>query len=417
MEAMKHLHRRSPGSPTAGAAPSRLRWAAPPLLGLALVGAFGVAPQLAGADDPPTLPDISAAQLIEKIHSASLPGLSGTVRLESHLGLPDVGAALGPRGAPFTELLSGSHTAMVWFAGPDKARVALPDALAEKDVVRNGQDLWLWQSDGQQVTHVTLDGAGRAGPGHDGGTDDHGADPTAHATPAQLATDLLDAVDPTTRVAVRNTAIVAGRPAYELVLSPKSADTLVADAVLAVDAQTGLPLRVQVLAKDATTPAFELGFTDIDLSVPPNSAFRFSPPPGAKVTEASSPDQALVPGNDGQEHGRHGRPGRSSAASGAPDQPAAGGAASQPPRVIGEGWDAIVVLDRPPAATAGGGDGRGGGDMVQRLLDSAPAVSGPFGSGHLLHTTLLNVLVLDSGRILAGSVTAPALEAAAANLK
>jgi hypothetical protein len=239
MEAMKHLHRRSPGSPAAGAAPSRLRWAAPPLLGLALVGAFGVAPQLAGADDPPTLPDISAAQLIEKIHSASLPGLSGTVRLESHLGLPDVGAALGPRGAPFTELLSGSHTAMVWFAGPDKARVALPDALAEKDVVRNGQDLWLWQSDGQQVTHVTLDGAGRAGPGHDGGTDDHGADPTAHATPAQLATDLLDAVDPTTRVAVRNTAIVAGRPAYELVLSPKSADTLVADAVLAVDARQG----------------------------------------------------------------------------------------------------------------------------------------------------------------------------------
>jgi len=398
----------TPEDTTAPIGPRRLRWAGPPLLAASLVGAFAVVPQLAGADARPTLPAITAAQLIEKVQGASVPGLSGTLSLQSHLGLPDLGSLAGGGGSGFTNLLAGSHTAKVWFAGPDKARVALPDSLSEKDVVRNGSDLWLWESTGQQVTHVHLDAAG-----HDNAGEPPDQAAAGTPTPAALAKELLDAVDPTTRVSVRNTTTVAGRPAYELVLAPRSDKTLVADAVLAVDSETGLPLRVQVLAKDATDPAFELGFSDIDLSTPPDSAFRFTPPPGATVKEATSADQALLPGPSA-DHGRHGDKAQPGAEAGAQAGAGAGEAPSgPPPTVIGEGWDAIAVFDRPaPSADAGGDSG-----TIERLLAAAPTVQGPFGSGHLVHTTLFNVLVLDNGKVLVGSVTVPALEAAAAGLR
>jgi hypothetical protein len=42
-------------------------------------------------------------------------------------------------------------------------------------------------------------------------------------------------------------------------------------------------------------------------------------------------------------------------------------------------------------------------------------VSGSFGSGRLLQTSLVNVLVLDDGRVAVGAVTAGALEAAVAS--
>ena len=44
------------------------------------------------------------------------------------------------------ELLSGSHTARVYIDGPAKARFQVMDMLAERDLVRNGNDLWLYNS-------------------------------------------------------------------------------------------------------------------------------------------------------------------------------------------------------------------------------------------------------------------------------
>ena len=74
---------------------------------------------------------------------------------------------------------------------------------------------------------------------------------------------------------------VAGRPAYQLVVTPTSDTTLVGRIVVAVDAETSTPLRVQVWStSDEKTPALEIGFTDVSFATPADSVLAFSAPAG-----------------------------------------------------------------------------------------------------------------------------------------
>ena len=86
------------------------------------------------------------------------------------------------------------------------------------------------------------------------------------------------------------------------------------------------------------------------------------------------------------------------------------GAASAP-RVIGSGWTAVAVL---PAAglTTGPAGGEAGA-----LLRSATPVHGSWGSGRLLRTSLLSVLITSSGKALIGAVAPSVLYAAAPQAK
>lgn len=365
------------------------------MAGAALIGAFTVVPSLAGADSPPSLPPISAQDLLVKVQQASVPGLSGTVTSTPRLGLPDLGSVLGGRGGGLaTSVLTGAHTVRVWAAGTN-VRVSLPSELAEQDLIRNGDDVWVWGSSGQQVTHLTL----KAGAPQTPAT----GDPAEMApTPQALADHFLSSVDPSTRVFVRDTVTAAGRPAYELVLAPRSGTTLVADVIIAVDAATGVPLRAQVLSRDSGTPALDVGFSSVDFSVPAASTFAFTPPPGATVTEATSPAELLLPTGTGGDHGRRhgGTPGTTT-----PD-PTAPARATTRPQVVGTGWDSIAVIDL-------GADAATTSSLA--VLDTVGRrVQGPWGSGRLVHTTLVNLLLTDNHTLLVGSVPEAALEAAAA---
>ncbi|MFN2608916.1 MAG: hypothetical protein ABR511_13680 [Acidimicrobiales bacterium] len=385
------------------AAPTRLRWLAAPLAGVAMLGAYAMVPTLAGADAPPNLPPVSAADLVAKVEQASVPGLAGTITSSPHLGLPDLGSVMGDQGSFATDLLTGAHSMDVWQAGSD-IRLRLPSTLAESDLVKHGTDVWDWQSSGQQVSHLALQGDA-------GGSDTNqhpGTDPTEVApTPQALAQHFLDSVDATTRVFVRDTVTVAGRPAYELVLAPRSATTLVADVVVAVDSATGLPLRVQVLAKDSGTPAVDVGFSSLDMSVPAASNFSFTPPPGATVTEAHSAADLLLPAHS--ENGPSGPQvkGGPSGSLAEPTTPPTGSqtGADRSTQVVGTGWDSVAVIDL-------GSDGTN--PTVANLSKLGSAVSGSWGSGHLVHTSLFNVLLTDKGTLLVGAVPEAALEAAAA---
>jgi hypothetical protein len=71
-------------------------------------------------------------------------------------------------------------------------------------------------------------------------------------------------------------------------------------------------------------------------------------------------------------------------------------------RRVGEAWDSIVILTGQRL------------DRLDGLLSSATRVGTGATAGRLVTTKLVNVLLLDDGRILAGAVTPAALEAAAA---
>jgi outer membrane lipoprotein-sorting protein len=377
----------------------RLRWVVPPAVAFVLVAGFGFGPGLfgTGASAAPVLPVVTAEELVAQVISATPPSFSGTVQTKTNLGLPSVGS-LFPNSGLLTMVLA-PHTIKVSSAPGGKFHLAVPDGLTETEVVSDGSQLWVWHSADQSVTHLAGDASGPAA--HSDPESPDQADQTPEPTPDAMAKKLLAVLDPTTRVFVRGTATVAGRDAYELVLAPTSSTTLVADVVIDVDAATSLPLAVQVLAKDSGTPALDVGFTDISLGAQPDSAFTFTPPPGAKVTEATSPKQLLFgPGGRGDGQGPRVKAPRG----GDEPSPTAPDGATTPQaetRVLGTGWDSVVAIPNGPAML--GSVGR--------------PVSGDWGSGKLVTSTLADALVLDDGTVLVGAVGPDRLEAAVAELR
>ena len=365
----------------------RLAWTAP-AVGLVVVAAAVAIPMVASAS--PSLPHKTAAQLLVDVGKSSETPLSGTVVETARLGLPALpdigGTAISP-----TALLAGSHTARVWYDGAQKARVALVGNLAETDLVRNGRDMWLWTSGANTAQHVQLP----ADTAQKGGAP-ASPSPAESLTPQQAAQQAIAAVDPSTKVTVAGTASVAGRSAYELVLVPRDARSLVGDVRIAVDAKTGVPLRVRVHAAGSTgRPAFETTFTSVSFAKPSVSVFRFSPPPGAKVTTSRLP----------------------SASQGAKDAAHVADQGSQP-KVIGKGWTSVVELAGVSLPTGGQGSrdehASSATQQLSTMRRAMTPVSGAFGSGQVLRTRLLTVLLLDDGRAFVGSVSPAILERAAA---
>ena len=353
-----------------------LRWlpaAAVPAV-IAAAALAGSLPASAGDPLPPKTPE----QVLQLIAQHRDPALSGTLEQSSELGLPELpktGSGTDTSSAAWLELLTGPHTARVYRDGPDNARIQVMDRLAERDAIRHGNEVWFYNSKDNTAAHAQLP-AGAAG------DTDHYSGKGATATPDQLAAMFLAKIDPGTAVRVGADVQVAGREAYNLVLTPKSEATLVSSIAVAVDGQTGLPLSVEVKARGQADPAFRVAYTSLTLEAPDASVFSFSPPPGATVKE--------IPVREYQ-HGKD----SANATPPAKDS-------THKPAVTGSGWDTVIEF---PAGTAGPTS-----DATALLQQATVPVEG----GRLLSTALVNVLVLDDGRVLAGSVPPERLQAAAA---
>jgi hypothetical protein len=181
---------------------------------------------------------------------------------------------------------------------------------------------------------------------------------------------------------------------------------------IALDGQhPQVPLRVQVFARGASSPAFQVGYNSISFVSPARTNFNFTPPHGATVHSES------LAGGTGGNAGTS-TPGSAPA-----------------PQVIGKDWLAVAVLPSSAlsglagsgnAAAAAGqaaqsatgtGSGPSGSEVLGALLKTAAPVHGAWGSGKLLRTSLLTVLITSNGHVLAGAVTPAVLEAAAGQVK
>jgi outer membrane lipoprotein-sorting protein len=331
------------------------------------------------------LPERQPAQLLTDVQKAQVDGLSGTIVQNADLGLPSLPGVGGAGSSDMTSLISGSHTLRLWYAGPNKVRLALLGSLGESDLVRNGTDFWMWSSKDKTATHREVPLMKEDAP-------QKLAD-SSPTTPQEAANAALAAISPTTKVTTDGTATVAGRPAYELLLQPKDAGSLVDSVRIAIDGKTHVPTRVQVFAKNSQDPSFEVGFTSFDPTTPSASAFGFNPPPGTKVTDGYSsssktPDKPAAPGKGLADH--------------------ADKAGSQArPKIVGTGWSSVVVARVPSDATSGSA-------QLTKMLKVLPTVSGAWGSGHLLRGTLFSALLTDDGRLAVGAVAPEALYAALA---
>jgi outer membrane lipoprotein-sorting protein len=355
----------------------RARWAVP-AGALVITGAVLAGSLISVAQASPGLPPRTPAQLLVQAGDSVTPPLTGTVVETASFGLPSLPGTSDP--TSLASLLTGSHTMRVWYSGPRHFRLAAPEPLSETDLIADGNTAWLWQSTANSVAEYSLPARATAPM----------TTPTsAPLTPQQAARQVLATVGPTTTVSVDSNVTVAGQPAYELVLAPKDSRSLVGQVQIAIDGHNGVPLRLQVYARGASSPAFGIGYTSVQFVTPAPAELTFSPPPGAKVTRV----------NLGAEQS---------------------GGQPRDVSAIGSGW--LTVLELPSAgltAPSGGppAPGYGGsGDsaaVLTALLDSATPVSGAWGSGRLLQTSLVSVLITDGGRVFVGAVQPSVLYAAA----
>lgn len=363
----------------------------------------------ASARDP--LPDRTPAQVLAMIAQHSTKSLSGTLEQTSELGLPDVpqiGPTSGAGADSAVELLTGPHTARVFVDGPARVRVQVMDRLAERDAVRNGNEVWLYNSRDNTATHVTLPDTLKkpdALKKKDAGTPPAARMPGSVATPEELAARVLAKIDDSTEVTVGDDVEVAGRAAYNLRVAPRSQGTLVESVAIAVDGEKGLPLSVEVRARGQAEPAFRAAFSSLTLETPDAGLFNFTPPPGATVKEHVLPPHR----HDARPSGA-GIPGRHHAGDGK-----AAAAEKKSGWVSGSGWDSIVEFPArstsPDAAAPGAGIPSIDALLTDPLLRQA-TVTVP--EGRAISTSLLNVLFTDDGRVFAGSVPLERLQAAAA---
>jgi outer membrane lipoprotein-sorting protein len=276
------------------------------LLAAAAVAALGgILVAVAGADDTATLPDITAPELIARMgdHSRAPDAISGDITWTNELFgelpfMPDHVAQ------PAESPLMASGSGRLWAQdgklrlesqgqGGDQVLVADAEAgtVWTYTFVDDTARLYEWAGDGQQAEGSS-----------EGETPE--AAPTAHGemTPERVSS-FLQAAARFMSVEVGGQTFVAGRDAYVLTMTPAAPDTALGKVEAAIDGETFVPLRLDVVAKGAETPTLSFGFTRISYEPVDDDVFAFTPPDGAKVErETIDPqgggngDGAVAPG-------------------------------------------------------------------------------------------------------------------------
>jgi outer membrane lipoprotein-sorting protein len=367
------------------------RWAVP-AGAVVVVGGVLAGSMISVASAAPSLPQRTPAQLLASLAGKTeAPPMTGTIVETSSLGLPSLPGTGNPNS--LSSLLTGSHTIRLWYADPTHFRVAVPQNMSESDLIRSGGNAWLWESTKNTVTHMTIpaDAAGK----HAKKLAPKPSD-SPPMTPQQAANEILAKVGPTTTVSSDTNVTVAGQAAYQLVLAPKSSQSLVGQIRIAVDGANDVPLRVQIFAKGAKNPAGQIGFTSVSFVKPAAANFAFTPPAGAKVEQQSLGASGKKPASSSQADSAY---------------------------VVGKDWLAVADLPQSvlssltgsqPTAKPGSGLGGDTSSIISALLKSATPVSGSWGSGRLVRTSLLSMLMTSNGRVLIGAVTPQVLYQAAA---
>jgi hypothetical protein len=265
--------------------------------------------------------------------------------------------------------------------------MALLGTLGESDVIQSGQDVWVWASQAKTAKHYVLPTRTTAGQ----------SKTNVPTSPQAAADEALAAITSSTEVTTSGKARVAGQSAYELVLKPKEATSLVKEVRVAIDGRRHVPLRVQVFAKSVAAPVFEVAFSSVDFARPEAAQFAFNPPPGTTVTEAKTPTSGK-------------------ATAGSKTKTVAPQAKSADmPKVIGKGWGSVVVVKMsastasPAGSTGASGTSSATTDktvaQLMKYVGQLPEVLGTWGSGHLMAGTVFSALLTDDGRLVVGAVT------------
>lgn len=321
----------------------------------------------AGAQDP-NLPRATAEGLVSSVLDADAPAMAGTVTVDNNLGLP----ALPGTGDAGEFLTAEEQSLRVWSDGQRAHRMSVQQDDGEITVVDDGSTLWKWDSSERTVVkHPDVRKQAETG--------------AEKADPSELARSIVGKLRDSSSVTVGGTTSVAGRDAYELVLTPQPGErTKLSEVRIAVDAEHRIPLRVAIGTNGSADPALRAGFSRIDFGSQDPGLFRFTPPDNARVRTAD-------PHGDAKRHGHTQQDG---------ERPET--------RTTGEGWDTVVTTRMPAEAVRGArqdsGDQDSGRNLRGVLERVGDPVNGSWGQGWAVDTSVGSAVITSDGRVAAGAV-------------
>lgn len=374
------------------------------------------------------LPDKSASEILQMMNSEPDMSFSGRVTKVSNLGLPPIGNMPDvsesmveemeenmPEGMEdfiprvtnsgvFTdvlEIISGTHEARIYVDGPDKLRIQILDPMSERSLTVNGDTVWVYDDDKLAAQFMTMDAAELEAKKAEYESENSAdieqriADlPFDINNPAEVADYVLAEASEYSAITVGVDQNVAGRAAYELIATPLAAETTVDYVSVAVDAETGMALNVKIMAKGQIEPAMELGFTSIDYSTPAASIFEFTPSSDVTVTEMEMPEEFTIDGETyTKEELQAELESKKPTEAEYEELKAQYEAMENKPVVYENGWASVVEMTLSD-------------DMPVEMFESElfSEMTQQVDGGKVISTSLVNVLITDDGRVLAGAV-------------
>jgi outer membrane lipoprotein-sorting protein len=247
------------------------RWAAVAALVAVLLALPAVIRALPASDA-----DVPAAELRTRALATESLGFSGYAVSAGNLALP-----VTDQLSSVADLFSDRTTMRVWWRGPADNRVDVVTPAGETSTRQGAGAAWTWEYENATATRTAANPLELPAP--------------PDVLPTSLGRRLLsEAADgELSRIGARR---VAGRDALGVRLTPAAAAASVSRADVWVDADTGLPLQVEVFEKGAGGPALDTRFLDLDLAVPDPGITAFTPPFGAAIREGREAEVVLEAG-------------------------------------------------------------------------------------------------------------------------
>jgi hypothetical protein len=321
--------------------------------------------------------DVEPTDLARRALASAPQPYSGYVETRGGLALPDL-----PGIVDQVELFGETSHMRAWFAGPDRWRVDLLSLVGERDMIQRDGELWLWDSSRRRAQRLVDSGTVRLPRPFD-------------FLPPELGRRLLAAARPEELQPIP-AARVAGRDLPGVRVVPASDVSTVAHVDVWVEPDTGLPLRVSVTPRTATSARIESQFLDLEFGPPEAGRIAFSPPVRSRVRRSDNQDPLAALARLATRRLPDELAGlRRDAATGP-------GAAS-----YGSGFDTVVVVALPQPLVS------------EFVPDELPLSPRPWGEARLVETSLVNTMAFSVGGVgylVSGAVGVPELDRIAAVL-
>jgi len=363
------------------------------LLLCAVVVAVGIsATALAFALNPGPIPP--PKPLADAVHEAlaapPVEGVSANVQLTDHLL---EGANLASGGGEASQLtssplLSGA-SGRLWIAKDGRVRLELQAEKGDTQIIYSGHTLSLYDAASNTLYRYTL-------PAREAGSPTSGAGSGSQHHEIPTVAKIEEAISHLSshaRISGATPTDIAGQAAYTLRIAPTEGGSQIGGAELSWDAVHGTPLRAAIYSSTSSSPVIELAATEISYGPVEASVFEFTPPPGAKIHEASAQANGATESGSSQPSG------------------ASTGASHPKVTIHGKGITGIAVIESQ--------SNEGAQKSAAALPEGLPTVKINGISATELPTALGTLLSFERSGVrylLVGAVTPAAIEAVARGL-